>query len=211
MSKEITKIFNDSNVRIFSLNGEPYFSVLDVCNVLNISNSRDASSRLDSDDVSITDVIDSMGRPQKLTIINEGALYQLIFRSRTKNAKEFRKWVTHEVLPSIRKTGKYAIPNNLKQISTENRKLLTDAWRDGGISKKHHFIQLTIQEYKALGIDKKKKDMTKGEILLLSAMESMEALKLFCEPTDDYYKAKDSLYQTAEKLPKNKILGLETN
>ncbi|MCP4985413.1 MAG: Bro-N domain-containing protein [Colwellia sp.] len=209
MSKEITKIFNESNVRIFTVNDNPYFSVLDVCNVLNISNSRMATSRLDSDDVTITDVIDSMGRNQKLTIINEGALYQLIFRSRTKNAKEFRKWVTHEVIPSIRKTGKYSIPQSLKKLSTQNRKVLTDTWRECGIEKKHHFIQLTLQEYKALGIDKKKKDMDKSEILLLSAMESMEALKLFHDPKDNYYDCRDSLKETAKQLPVKPILGLE--
>jgi len=202
MSKEITKIFRDEEVRVFDMKGELYFSVLDVCNVLNIANSRDASSRLDSDDVAITDVIDSMGRKQKLTIINEGALYQLVFRSRTKNAKEFRKWVTHEVLPSIRKTGKYNIPDTLKQLSTENRKVLTDTWRECGIEKKHHFIQLTLQEYKALGLTgKKKRDMDRSEILLLSAMESMEALKLFHDPQDNYYDCRDSLKETAKKLP----------
>ncbi len=196
------KVFNENSVRVFNIKNNPYFSVLDVCKVLNISNSRMATSRLESDDVTITDVIDSMGRDQKLTIINEGALYQLIFRSRTKNAKEFRRWVTHEVIPSIRKTGQYCIPDNLKKLSTQNRKVLTDTWRDCGIEKKHHFIQLTLQEYKALGIDKKKKDMDKGEILLLSAMESMEALKLFHDPKGDYYSCKDSLYETANKLPK---------
>ena len=168
-----------------------------------------ATSRLDSDDVTITDVIDSMGRNQKLTIINEGALYQLMFRARTETAKQFRKWITHEVIPSIRKTGQYSIPKTLKEVSTENRNLLTKAWADGGINKVHHFIQLTKQEYKALGMDgKKKKDMDRGELLLLSALESMEALRLFHDPTDDYYKAKDGLYSTAKALPvRNKELN----
>ena len=209
MNKELIKTFNDHDVRIFDIKGEPYFSVLDACNVLNISNSRMATSRLDPDDVTITDVIDSMGRDQKLTIINEGALYQLIFRSRTKDAKQFRKWVTHEVLPSIRKTGKYAIPDNLKKLSTRTRNVLTDTWKECGIEKRHHFIQLTLQEYKALGIDKKKKDMDKSEILLLSALESMEALKLFYDPKGDYYSCRDSLFETAKVLPKDEVLGLE--
>lgn len=202
MSKELVKTFNESNVRIFNIKGNPYFSVLDVCNVLNISNSRMATSRLDSDDVTITDVIDSMGRKQKLTIINEGALYQLIFRSRTKDAKQFRKWVTHEVLPSIRKTGKYSIPSELKQISTENRKALTKAWEDSGIEKRHHFIQLTLQEYKALGFNgKKKKDLDRGELLLLNALESMEMLNLYNNPKEGYYECRDSLKGTAKELP----------
>jgi hypothetical protein len=58
-----------------------------------------------------------------------------------------------------------------------------------------------LQEYKALGIDKKKRDMTKSEILLLSALESMEALKLFHDPKGDYYQCRDSLIDTAKVLP----------
>ncbi|MCP4355760.1 MAG: hypothetical protein GY793_09065 [Proteobacteria bacterium] len=201
--KEIIKCFGKENIRVFNVKGEVYFSVLDVCVVLGLSNSRQATSRLDKDDVTITDVIDRLGRNQNLTIINEGALYQLVFRSKKEQAMKFRKWVTHEVLPSIRKTGKYSIPDNLKKLSTDNRKVLTDIWRDSGIEKKHHFIQLTLQEYKALGFEKgkKKKDMSKGEVLLLSALESMEALKLFHNPKGDYYSCKDSLYDTAKKLP----------
>ena len=61
--------------------------------------------------------------------INEGALYQLIFRSRKKTAKEFKKWVTHEVLPSIRKTGKYSIPEKLKIKSTKARNSMTKEWK----------------------------------------------------------------------------------
>ena len=199
--KEIIKSFGDKDVRVFQISGEIFFSVYDACSVLGISNSRDATSRLDRDDVGTTDTIDSMGRTQKLTIINEGALYQLIFRSRKQEAKKFKRWVTHDVLPQIRKTGEYNIPQNLKKLSTENRKVLTDMWRNCGIEKKHHFIQLTLQEYKALGIKNKKKDMTKGEILLLSALESMESLKLFHDPKGDYYTCKDSLYDTAKSLP----------
>ena len=161
-----------------------------------------ATSRLDPDDVAITDVIDSMGRNQKLTIINEGALYQLIFRSRTIEAKAFRRWVTHEVLPSIRKTGKYSIPQNLKQISTKNRNALTEAWAESGIEKKHHFIQLTLQEYKALGFEKgkKKENMDKGELLLLNALESMEMLNLYNSPKEGYYECRDSLKETASQI-----------
>ena len=202
--KEIIKSFEDKAVRVFDISGDVYFSVLDVCTVLGIANSRQATTRLDKDDVTITDAIDRMGRNQKLTIINEGALYQLVFRSKKTNAVSFRRWVTHEVLPQIRKTGEYKVPENLKKLSTENRKVLTETWRECGIAKRHHFIQLTLQEYKALGIENKKKDMTKGEILLLSALESMEALKLFHDPKGDYYSCKDSLYETADQLPSPK-------
>ena len=199
--KEIVKMFEKNSVRCFEKNGEPYFSVLDVCKVLGIANSRDATGTLEKDDVCLTDVIDKLGRQQALTIINEGALYQLIFKSRKESAKTFRRWVTHEIIPSIRKTGKYSIPQSIKQISTKNRTALTSEWQEHGITKPHEFIQLTLQEYKALDIKNKKNQMTKREIALLSALESMEMLKLFDnQNVNGYYECKDSLVETAGNI-----------
>lgn len=94
-------------VRTVVIDGEPWFVARDVCAVLAIANSRMAVSRLDGDGVSTTDVIDSMGRTQRAAIVNEGGLYELIFLSRKPEARAFRRWVTHEVLPAIRKTGRY--------------------------------------------------------------------------------------------------------
>lgn len=101
--KQIIKVFEKENVRCFEKSGEPYFSVLDVCTVLGLSNSREQTSRLEKDDVRTVDVIDRLNRNQILTIINESALYELIFKSRKPDAIKFRKWVTHEVIPAIRK------------------------------------------------------------------------------------------------------------
>lgn len=200
--KDIIKNFNDFNLRIFDHNNVQWFMVVDVCKILGLTNPTEAIRNIDNDDLSTTEVIDKIGRKQKANIINEYGLYELIFKSRKKEAQNFKKWITHEVIPSIRKTGKYSIPQSLKKISTENRKLLTEAWENGGITKKHHFIQLTLQEYKALGFDKdkRKKDLDKEEVLTLAALESMEALKLFHDPKNDYYKCKDSLYDTAKQV-----------
>lgn len=99
--------FADQPVRSIERGGEPWFVGLDVCRVLKIANSRDALSRLDDyerDDVGITDAI---GREQATIMINESGLYSLILRSRTPAAKAFKRWVTTEVLPAIRKTGRY--------------------------------------------------------------------------------------------------------
>jgi len=197
--KEITKIFGTIKIRCFDKKGEPYFSVLDSCKVLGISNSRDFTATLSKDDVDTVDVIDRLNRNQKLTIINESALYELIFKSRKQEAKAFKKWVTHEVLPSIRKTGKYSIPEKLKLDSIKSRNMLTDSWQDCGVTKKHEFVQLTLQEYKSLDFEKskRKKDMTKGELLLLAALEAMESLSLFVEPKYGYYECRDNLKKTA--------------
>jgi len=211
----IIKSFVDKNVRCFIKNGEPYFSVLDVCLILGLSNSREQTSRLDKDDVCTTYVIDKLNRKQELTIINESALYQLIFKSRKEEAKEFQKWVTHEVLPSIRKTGKYSIPDEIKKLSTKNRNALTSEWKEHGITKPHEYIKLTLQEYKALKIEKKKPEMNKHELLMLNALESMEMLRLFeNQDINGYYECKDSLIETAYKIKKvalNKLKEIKDN
>ena len=106
-----------SNIRIFNYNsvevrtiqndGEPWFVLRDVCNVLGLGTPARVAERLDTDEVSQTHITDSMGRQQEMTIINESGLYNVILRSDKPEAKPFRKWVTSEVLPSIRKSGGY--------------------------------------------------------------------------------------------------------
>jgi len=100
-------------VRIFGTPFDPWFAAADVCIVLSIANSRDAMASLDEEEkitVGITDSNPREGVPHQLTIINESGLYTLIFRSRKPQAKAFRKWVTGEVLPALRRTGTYTVP-----------------------------------------------------------------------------------------------------
>ena len=101
------QIFNyqSNEVRTVEMNGEPWFVLKDVCAVLGISHITDTAKRMDDDEVGQTEVIDSMGRMQSTYIINESGLYNVILRSDKPEAKPFRKWVTSEVLPSIRKNG----------------------------------------------------------------------------------------------------------
>ena len=102
--------FSDSPVRVVIKDGQPFFVVADVCRVLEIQNSRDAITGLDEDDVGIADVVDSAGRSNPRTnVVNESGLYSLIFTSRKEKARDFKRWVTKEVLPSIRKQGFYAM------------------------------------------------------------------------------------------------------
>lgn len=88
---------------------EPWFVAADVCGALDISNPRQAVSYLDEDEVSQAPVTtnDGSGRVLPTNIINEPGLYSLILRSRKPEAKTFKRWITHEVLPTIRKTGRY--------------------------------------------------------------------------------------------------------
>ena len=105
-------IFNNptfGSVRAVSVNGEPYFVGRDVAEILGYSNPRKAiGDHVDDEDKTDGVTIrDSIGREQKPIIINESGLYSLILSSKLPKAKEFKRWVTAEVLPAIRKTGGY--------------------------------------------------------------------------------------------------------
>lgn len=110
------QIFNYQNreVRTVELNGEPWFVLKDVCEVLGIVDHKVTARRLDVDEVCQTPLTDSMGRQQETTIINESGLYNVILRSDKPEAKPFRKWVTGTVLPSIRRHGAYMTPETLQ-------------------------------------------------------------------------------------------------
>lgn len=99
--------YGGNEVRTVQKNGEPWFVLKDVCAILDIANHKMTAQRLDGDEVSQTYLIDSIGRKQEMTVINESGLYNVILRSDKPEAKPFRKWVTYEVLPSIRRTGGY--------------------------------------------------------------------------------------------------------
>ena len=109
------QIFNykGQEVRTVQKDNETWWVLKDVCEVLELSNSRIVSGRLDEDDVSLTYVTDNLGRNQQTSIINESGLYNVIMRSDKPEAKKFKRWVTHEVLPTIRKTGGYVANDDL--------------------------------------------------------------------------------------------------
>ena len=93
-------------VRTTQINGEPWFIASDVCRALEVKNNRDAISRLDEDEKGVV-LTDTLGGMQKLTAVSESGLYSLVLGSRKPEAKQFKRWITHEVIPSIRKHGGY--------------------------------------------------------------------------------------------------------
>lgn len=99
--------FSGMEIRVVSKDGNPWWIAKDVCSVLEIANSRDALSRLDDDEKGVVST-DTLGGRQDLMAVNEPGLYSLILGSRKPEAKRFKRWVTHSVLPAIRKTGMYA-------------------------------------------------------------------------------------------------------
>lgn len=101
--------FQPSRLRVVMRDSEPWFVAADVCDALGLDNNRQAMTRLDDDEKGVISN-DTPGGKQDVTIINESGLYSLIMGSRKPEAKKFRKWVTSEVLPAIRRTGRYEVP-----------------------------------------------------------------------------------------------------
>lgn len=102
--------FENSQVRTFGTADNPLFVFSDVCAVLQHSNHNKALGMVDPEDVSKMEITDSKGRKQTVNCVNESGLYALIFKSRLESAKRFKRWVTNEVLPAIRKQGHYECP-----------------------------------------------------------------------------------------------------
>ena len=121
MENKLMIFENDAfgKVRTLNLNGEPWFVAVDVCSVLGLSNPTIAVSRLDEDERAKF----NLGRQGDATIVNEPGLYTLVLGSRKPEAKAFKRWITHEVIPAIRKHGVYITDEKLK-LFAEHPELL---------------------------------------------------------------------------------------
>lgn len=111
--------FEDQQIRALTTEGEPWFVGKDVAEVLGYSNSRKAiADHVDSEDKGVTKCY-TLGGTQQIAIINESGLYSLILSSKLPKAKEFKRWVTSEVLPTIRKHGAYMTPAKIEEVLTD--------------------------------------------------------------------------------------------
>ena len=117
--------FNGSAVRTVMIGNMPWFVAKDVCEVLELSDVNKAVSKLDEDEKLIRKLFVS-GQNRDMIIVNESGLYTLIMRSNKPEARRFRKWVTSEVLPSIRATGQYTMPQLVESRLTAMEKMLVD-------------------------------------------------------------------------------------
>ena len=118
MTNTSLQVFNSEdfgNVRALAINGEPWFVAKDVCDALGLSNPRSSIALLDDDEKGVH-TVDTPSGNQDMAIITEGGLYSLIMRSRKPEAKSFKRWVTHDVLPSIRRHGMYATPQTVEDM-----------------------------------------------------------------------------------------------
>ena len=123
---EITVFENNQfgEIRTLNIDGEPWFVATDVCRALEIGDTQSALRRLDDDEKG-KDSIRTLGGNQELLIISESGLYSLVLGSRKPEAKTFKRWITHEVIPAIRKTGVYSVkPLSQAEMLLEQAKLL---------------------------------------------------------------------------------------
>jgi prophage antirepressor-like protein len=146
-------------VRTVIIEGEPWFVLKDVCNALEIGNSSDVNKRIEKGDLDIIDLADSLGRIQKTTILNEYGLYDCVLLSRKPEAKKFKRWITHDVIPQIRKQGLYATDNfvDMALNNPENMIRILKAYESEKKAKKEAKLKL---EEKTLQLDENKKWFT---------------------------------------------------
>lgn len=139
--------FESSDVRTFNIDGEPWFVLMDACLILGLRSS-DVRQRLSDDVVSNHPIKDSLGRSTSATIVNEDGLYDVILDSRKTEAKKFRKWITSEVIPSIRKHGAYMTPQTIEQAITSPDFLIQLANKIKDEQEKNKFLEQKIESDK---------------------------------------------------------------
>lgn len=136
-------------IRFLKQGDELWFVAVDVCRALDIQNPRDVVAKQLDDDEKGVATIYTLGGPQKMNIISEPGLYRLIFMSRKPEAEKFKRWVTHEVLPSIRKYGYYVAPHQklIEVKGRENLKALEEKYPAGAVEVKRILLDADKNEY----------------------------------------------------------------
>ncbi|MBR4031103.1 MAG: phage antirepressor KilAC domain-containing protein [Clostridia bacterium] len=158
-------VFNHAdfgNVRAIGDSENPRFCLADVCKVLELPQVAKVVQRLEDEVLSRHPIVDNLGRTQEMYFINEDGLYDVILDSRKPNAKKFRKWLTSEVIPSIRKTGLYINPNApidpnfLRRIADEleakDKQIATLTEEKAKLKPKADYCDLILQSKEALPV-----------------------------------------------------------
>ena len=193
-STAIRTFTNDNlgNIRILIDNDEIWFVAIDVCKCLEINNSRQAILKLDTDEKKSLYIENSgAGNPNK-TIVNEAGLYNLILSSRKPEAKEFKRWITHEVIPSIRKYGAYMTPETIEKVLYNPEFIINLASQLKAEQEKNEVL---TKENKALLTEN---DVLSGEIQTYDSRKILNALiraLTFRNYNGDYFYAWNSFYK----------------
>ena len=161
---ELMYSFRDNNVRVIMKDNEPWFVMNDVCEVLDIKNPHDAYSRLEEHEKGVG-ITEGLTGKKNANIINEYGLYSLVFTSRKLEAREFKNWVTRDILPSIRKRGVYATEDFTKK-ALEDPQFMIDALTA---------LKKEREEKAKLELEK---EINKPKVLLAESIENSDSLIL---------------------------------
>jgi anti-repressor protein len=174
---QLQKVFNyqERPVRTFSKDGEPWFVAKDACDILELDNVGQALSRLDGDEKDTIILNDGTPGNPNMVVVNEPGLYSLILSSRKPEARAFKRWITHEVIPAIRKTGHYAmvpqtLPEALRAYADEVEKRLEAESRIALMAPKAAFFDAVADSKDAIQI---------GEAAKVLGISGMGRNKLF--------------------------------
>lgn len=164
---QANKIFEHpefGKVRTVMIDGEPWFVAVDVCKALEIGNPTDAMRRLDADERTLIS-IEGASNGLPVNAVNEPGLYTLILGSRKPEAKAFKRWITHEVLPALRNAAGLGAADALRMLSRENQKKGNRYLYEAGLGDRKHYCAAARVAGKAMGMRlHKEKAVPKDEI-----------------------------------------------
>lgn len=155
--------FEDANVRTIGTPDLPLFVAIDICNALQHSNPRKAIKDLVDPEDLIKSEIETNGGRQTVNCVNESGLYALIFGSKLESAKRFKRWVTSEVLPAIRKNGHYEVSTESNTLSSEEQYEIRKAVKSRAKNSSIHYQTIYNALYDYFKIASYK-DLTKGQL-----------------------------------------------
>ncbi len=227
--KQVQQMFNyeGNEVRTISSDGQVWFVAKDVCDVLEIGNPSQALTRLDKDEKNTIILNEGIRGNPNTTIINEPGLYSLILGSRKPEAKQFKRWVTHEVLPAIRKHGGYLTPEKIEEalLNPDTIIQLATALKEEQLKRKVAEREALLMKPKAdkytefLDADGTITFTTLGKHFLggLTAAQARKYLQdrgiLFNRKVDGAWQPKkgyEEFFRTFPYIKNNKILAVST-
>jgi len=180
--------YQGNEVRSLLLDGEPWFVAKDVCEILDIANTTDAVSRLDSDEVTRFNL---GGLSGETNIVSESGLYSLTLGSKKPEAKPFKRWITHEVIPQIRKIGSYVTPSCIEDLIIMQAQAMKDLRQE--VSETKSQVIENAQQVQAI----KEALLPNDKEWRKSINEKINQIAKACDA--DYYGVRSNSYKLLEK------------
>lgn len=194
---QLTKMFDGYELTVIEEDNEPYFLLKDVCSILEVGHVATVRKRLEDEVVSNHRIKDSIGRMQDSTFVNEDGLYDVILDSRKPEAKRFRKWITSDVLPSIRKKGSYSL--SVPQSFSEALRLAADLQEEAERNKpkiEAHDRFISGDNYQTMAIVAKSLGIGRNNLFKL-----LKQKKVLMENNTPYQRYMDSGYFVVKEKP----------